>query len=421
MKKFGNHDALKLADHIKPGSAVTWGQGSGEALTLLEKLIEERADIGGLEAFVGLSLSGALQVKHTDFIKPYSYGALGTNQRLKQADVLSLYPCNYSAVCGHIRSGRFAVDTVFVQVSPPGPDGSHSLGYCSDFQPVSMNRASLVIAEINHNVPWTYMDAPLDEDRIDYAIETDHPIPDIPAKTPSTSETQIAANVGDLVPEGATLQYGIGALPGAIVKALSGHRNLGLHTGIISEDIIGLVQSGALNNSRKAVYPGLSIGTFCIGGKKLQQFLHCNESFQLHPASSTHSPVNLSRLDNLVAINSALEVDLFGQVNAEQIGDNYLGAIGGQVDFMHAAATSEHGLAIIALPAISSSGQSRIVAKLNGPYVTTGRSDVDIVVTEFGVADLRGRSSHQRGLLLCDIAAPEYREKLKFDFLAQGV
>ena len=417
--KIVDQDRLRLADHIKAGACVSWGQGSGEATTLVEKLVVERSEIGPLRAFTGLSLSDALLPEHTDFIKAFSFGALGNNSRLQKAGVLTLYPCNYSAVSANIREGRFPIDTVFVQISAAGPDGSHSLGYCNDFLPVAMQRAKLVIGEINSNVPWTYADVPLDEKLFDFAIETDRMPPELAPTYASDEETVIGANVAALVKDGATLEYGIGSLPGAILKALGGHQNLGLHTGLITEDIIDLVEAGIINNSRKAVFAGLNIGAFCIGGKRLRDFLHCNEAFQLQPSWATHSPKILSQLDNLVAINSALEVDLYGQVNTEQIGERYIGAIGGQVDFMHAASTNPNGLAIIAISATTGEGMSRIVPKLNGPYVTTSRGDIDAVVTEFGVADLRGRSLRDRGLLLCEIAAPQFREQMRYEFLKQ--
>ena len=421
MKAILSQDEFRLSDHIKPGSFVTWGQGSGEPLGLVEKLMDERREVGRVSAFVGLSISGKLRPEHADFVTPYSFGALGTTSRLEKAGILNLIPCNYSSICGNIRNRRIRVDTVFVQLSPAGPDGSHSLGFCNDFLPAAIGVANLVIGEINPNVPWTNADHRLDENQIDIITQTDYPLVEISAKEASDAQSLIGANVADLVRENSTLQYGIGALPGAILKALSGHRNLGLHTGVIGEEVIDLIQSGAINNSRKAIDTGISVGAFCVGNNRLGNFLHCNDAFAIHRATSTHSSKNLAQLDNLVAINSALEVDLFGQVNTEQIDSRYIGAIGGQVDFMHAATINENGLSIIAMSAISPNGQSRIVAKLSGPCVTTSRGDVEVVVTEFGIADLRGRTLRERGLLISDIAAPQFREQLRSDFLAEHV
>ena len=317
------------------------GQGSGEPLGLVEKLTRERHQIGEVKAFIGLSFSGLLQPAHADKIKPCSFGALGTNLALARAGVLQLIPTSFSAINGHINDGRLPLDTIFVQLSPPGPDGTHSLGFCSDFLIAAMGRAKLVIGEINANVPWSKMAQPLDETLIDFAIESERPVATPKAGKSNAALESIGANVADLIGEGATIQYGIGILPQAILKALSGHRNLGLHNALISEGIIELAASGALNNSRKQVNTGRSVAAFCLGGNKLRQFLHGNDEFRLYPSSYTHSPKILSQLDNLVAINSALEVDLYGQVNGEQIGEDYLGTIGGQVDFMHAASTSK--------------------------------------------------------------------------------
>ena len=310
-------DKLNLADHIRPGDAITWGQASAEPLDLIDLLIEQRADIGKVSAFVGLALTSTLKPEHTDYISLSSYGALGTG-KLVAAGVLNLIPCHYSAVPNLMDSGRLPVDVVFVQLSPPGPDGTHSLGFCNDFMKNAINQARLVIAEINSHVPWSRMDAPLDESRIDFAIESDRVPPTAQVPEPGDIDRQIAANVAGVIEDGATLQYGVGAIPAAILKALGGHRDLGLHSGLVTEELIDLVESGVITNARKKVHTGVSVGAIAIGGPRLKDFLHDNPEFEMHPSSTTHGPATLSQIDNIVAMNSALEVDLYGQVNAEQ-------------------------------------------------------------------------------------------------------
>ena len=312
-----------------------------------------------------------------------------------------------------IDTDRLPVDVVFVQLSPAGPDGSHSLGYCNDYLKIAMAKARLVIAEINEHTPWSRMDAPLDPDLIDFAIETDRLPPTLEAPAPGEVERTIAGHIAGVIEDGATLQYGVGSVPAAILEALSDHKDMGLHSGLITEEIIDLVESGVITNARKAVHRGVSIGTISIGGARLKDFLHDNPAIEMHPSSTTHGPATLSQIDNLVAINSALEVDLYGQVNAEQIGERYLGAIGGQVDFMHAATTSARGISMIAVPAsLGKSGASRITAKLSGPIITTCRTDVDMVVTEYGIADLRGKTLEERARSLIEIALPGHRDQL---------
>ncbi|MBT6137304.1 MAG: acetyl-CoA hydrolase/transferase family protein [Rhodospirillaceae bacterium] len=413
MLRIVDIDTLNLANHIRPGDGLLWGQGTSEPLALVEKLIEQRAEIGKIKAFVGLTLTNTLRAEHTDHISVSSYGAPGANAKLMAAGVLDIIPCNYSAVLGLIATGKIPVDVVLVQISPAGPDGTHSLGFSNDTLPVAMRQARLVIAEINAHVPWTHMDAPLDVDRIDFAVESSYQPPLITIPAPGPVEQSIAEHIAGHIPDGATLQYGIGSIPSALIRSLSNHKNLGLHSGLVSEEFIDLAEQGVITNANKAVFPGISISAVAIGGPRLKAYLHDNPEFQMHQASTTHGPSVLAKIDNLVAINSALEVDLFGQVNAEQIGDRYFGTIGGQVDFMHAASTSDNGLSIIAMPAsFGKSGNSRITDKLSGPLVTTARADVDMVVTEFGFADLRGKTLQQRALDLVSIAPPDHRERL---------
>jgi acyl-CoA hydrolase len=413
MIKIIDQQDLNLADHIRAGDKIIWGQASAEPLDLIDLLIAQRSSIGKVSAFVGLSLTRTLQPEHTDYISLTSYGALGTNTKLAAAGVLKLLPCHYSSVPNLIDSGRLPIDVTFVQISEPGPDGSHSLGYCNDYMKNAINHARLVIAEINSNVPWTHMDTPLDEDKIDFAIRSDRQPPGVQVPAPAEVDLKIAALVASVIEDGATLQYGVGSIPAAILNALGGHKDLGLHSGLITDEIIDLVENGVITNARKAVHTGISVGAIAIAGPRLKDFLHLNADFQMHPSSTTHGPAFLSQIDNLVAMNSALEVDIYGQVNAEQVGDRYLGAIGGQVDFMHAATTAPYGISMIAMPAsLGKSGGSRITAKLGGPFVTTARTDVDMVITEFGIADLRGKTLEERARSIIDIALPEHREAL---------
>ncbi len=414
MIKIVDADRLDLADHIRPGDTVTWGQATAEPRRLVETFVAQRSRFGPVKAFVGLALSDSLMPEHTDAITPISYGALGTTARLQAAGKLRHLPCHYSAIPRLMESGHLPIDVVFVQLSPPGPDGSHSLGYVNDFLPAAMRSARLVIGEINEHAPWTHMDAPVDEDRIAFAIRSSAMPPTLTAPPPNDRERQIAGHVAAMIKDGATLQYGVGSIPAALLEALSGHRYLGLHSGLITEQAIDLVEKGVVTNARKPVHPGISVAATAIGGPRMKAFLHDNPEMQLHEIHTTHGTSTLSKIDNLVAVNSALEVDLYGQVNAERIGDRYLGAIGGQVDYMHAATTAADGLSIVAMPATTGhSGGSRIVPRLGGPFVTTCRTDVDLVVTEFGVADLRGKTVAERAQALIAIALPEHQDMLR--------
>ncbi len=405
---------LDLAKFIRAGDLVSWGQAMSEPRSLIAKYLEQRHDLGPTRAFVGLTLTEDLQPQHCDAISLLSYGALGGLAPLHNAGLLQIIPCRYSALPGLIRRGSLRPDVLFIQISPPGPDGSHSLGWCNDVLPTMIDHARVVLAEINPEVPWVRMDRPLDESKVTATIRSSHTLPTFATPTPGTVETRIAQHLAEYIPDGATLQYGIGTIPSAILRALNNHRDLGIHSGLITDEVIDLTHSGALTNGRKAHRPGIGVGAVAIGGPKLSRFLQDNPEFCMVQTDETHGATVLAQLDNLVAINSALQVDLLGQVNAEQVGSRYLGAIGGQPDFMHAATYSENGLSVIALPSTTSNGdRTRITATLTGPQVTTARSDVDLVVTEHGVADLRGKTVSQRAKELTAIAAPQHREPLE--------
>ncbi|WP_168206482.1 acetyl-CoA hydrolase/transferase family protein [Labrenzia sp. PHM005] len=408
--------SLNLADYIRPGDLVTWGQAMAEPLELVKSYIEQRHEIGPARAFVGLSISNALNEAITDRISLISYGALGTLAPLHSKGLVSLVPCRYSTMPSLVTNGQLRPDVVFVQLSPPGPDGTHSLGWSNDLLPVAMKHARVVLAEINPAVPWVRMDQPLDEALIHHTITSTQALPELKAPDPGPLENTIAEHVANLIPDGATLQYGVGAVPSAILNALRSHRDLGLHSGLVTDEIVDLATCGALTNARKNIFQGVSVGAVAIGSGKLAEFMTDNPAYLSCQTAVTHGAAPLSQLDSLVAINSALEVDLRGQVNAEQVGSRYLGAIGGQPDFMHAATHAENGLSIIAMPAKSGRNgkRSRIVSRLSGSQVTTARSDVDVVVTEYGAADLRGLDVQARARALTRIAAPHHQEHLEF-------
>jgi len=242
-------------------------------------------------------------------------------------------------------------------------------------------------------------------------IETDRTPVEVPRAPWGEVEDRIALNVQHLIPDRSTLQVGIGAVPEAIVASLRDRKDLGVHSGMIGDSIVDLFESGALTNAHKEIDTGLTVTGSLIGTARLYRFADHNKSLLLTPSSYTHATSTVAQLKRFVSLNSALEVDLTGQVNAEAVGKEYIGAVGGQVDYVRASAYSEHGTSIIALPATGKKGDSRIVAKLSGP-VTTSRSDVDVVVTEYGAVRLRGLSLIRRVRGLISIAAPEHREEL---------
>jgi acyl-CoA hydrolase len=404
--------SLDLTAHIRPGDHVLWGQVTGEPPSLVEALVEQRAALGGVTVFLGTGLARVLRPEHADHIAMRGLGGLGTFRALASAGVLEILPIHGGQVHRMIAEGRIRCDVALLLLPPADAAGTHSLGPCLDYMDAAIARARTVIAEISSEVPDTGGHARIPAARLDAVLHSTRPPHLLPRAEPHAVERAIGAHIAGLIPDGATLQTGLGALPEAVLAALAGHRDLGLHSGILGDGAMALMQAGVITNARKPLDAGVSVTTTLVGSAELHRFAHRNPAVALKPSSYTHNEVVLAQFPALFAINAAAEVDLTGQVNAERIGRNIIGGVGGQADFARAAARSPGGASIIALPATASDGSSRIVARLSGP-VTTPRADVDIIVTEHGVADLRGASERERARRILAIAAPAARESLK--------
>jgi acyl-CoA hydrolase len=405
-------DGLDLGAFLRPGDHIVWGQACGEPTTLVEALIAQAASIGPLSAFAATSFSGILSVEAAERLNLSSMGAIGALRTVAAAGRLGIVPCHVSQVGPMIEQGLIGCNVAFVQVSAPEADGNHSFGLINDFVQAAIAKARVVIAEVNERVPFTFGDAVLPASRIDCAVHVArNPVEVSPAQIGET-DLAIAKIVAGYIEDGAVLQVGIGAVPDAILRLLQDRRDLGVHSGMIGDGLVDLVEAGVVTNALKPIDPGVSITGALIGTRRLYDFVDRNPKINMRSSSYTHSESVLSRLARLVTINSAVEVDLTGQVNAEQSGAQYLGGTGGQVDYVRAGNRSRGGHSIIALPATAKGGKvSRITAALSGP-VTTARSDVDVIVTEFGAAELKGQTLAERARRLVGIAHPDFREEL---------
>ena len=405
--------AAQLLALIRPGDTLWWGQATAEPLTLTRALVEHRhalAQGGRLRVFVGIAASDTLQPEQADAIDFFGYAAGGAHRALAQADVLDILPSHYSHLPGLIRDGVLPVDVVLLQVSPPDEEGRYSLGLAQEYLPAALERARVVIGEVNPAIPWTHGSIHLQASDFALLIDAEHPPLEQGRAAPGPVEQAIARHVATLVEDGATLQLGIGNLPEAVLAALHGHRDLGLHSGAVGDGIAALAEAGVLTNAKKSLDTGVGIGGILMGSEKVRRWAHRNPQFALRGTDYTHDPEVLATSHKLAAINAAIEVDLTGQINAEVAAGVYVGAVGGAVDFLRGAARSRGGLPIVALPA-TAKGKTRIVARLSGP-VSTPRSDAGLIVTEHGVADLRGQTLSRRVRRLIDIAAPAHREDL---------
>jgi acyl-CoA hydrolase len=404
-----------FASILRPSDRICFGQACSEPVGLLRELLRQgdalHAKLGRLKLFVAGSYSGLLKPELAAFFDFSGYGAIGDGALLAREGQLEIHPIHYSQLPA-LLSNEWQPDVVLLQLSPPNQDGRHSLGVASDYQLGPARRARLVIAEVNARTPFSPHALLPSDLRIDYVVYTDEPLVEAPLTSVDVVAEQVASHVASLVDDGATLQMGPGSLMEAICRALQFHRDLGIHTGILIDGMADLMKIGAVTNARKGSHVGFSVAGSLLGSRKLFKFADRNPNIFLAETDVTHSEESLSRQFRFCSINSAVEVDLTGQVNAEVSVGRYIGAVGGQVDFVRAASRCAGGRSIIALPATAKRGAvSRIVKRLSGP-VTTARNDVDCVVSEWGVAHLRRRSLRERAKAMADIAHPDHREAL---------
>jgi acetyl-CoA hydrolase len=307
------------------------------------------------------------------------------------------------------------LDVALVQVSPPDKAGFCSLGISVDCARPAALAARTVIAQVNARMPRTLGDSFLHVSQINYLVAADAELPEVVCESPDAASRAIARNVAGLIEDGSTLQTGIGSVPNAVLEALSGHKRLGVHTEMFSDGLLDLIESGAVDCSLKTYHTGKVVASFVMGSRRLYDFVDDNPLVEMHPVTFTNDPAHIALNDRMVSINSAIEVDLTGQVCADSIGHQLYSGIGGQLDFIRGASRARGGKAIIAMPSTArGSVTSRIVAELRpGAGVVTTRGDVHYVVTEHGVADLHGRTIRERARSLIGIAEPRFRDGLE--------
>jgi acyl-CoA hydrolase len=404
-------DGLDLTRYLRPGDTVTWGQACGEPLSLTQALARQRAGLSGVRCFLGIPCSDTMRPEYADHLRFVSYSGAGANQALLSAGVLDLLPCHYSALPATLAAGPLRADAVLLALPPARPDGRHGLGVCADYVASLIGTARVVIAEVSDQIPDVSCACSVSREDLDVIVHTSQaPLQYHAARPLQAVETAIAELVAGLIEDGATLQVGIGTMPSAALAALSGHRDLGVHSGMITDAVADLIEAGAVTGSRKAIDRGLVVAGFLLGTRRLFSHAARNHAVHLGPTTYTHDPAVLAAQHRLTAINGAIEVDLTGQVNTETIFGRYVGAVGGAADFMRGAARSEGGLAITVLPSTAGSA-SRIVSRLSGP-ASVARSDAGVIATEHGVADLRGLGLPARRERMLAIADPAHRDAL---------
>jgi acyl-CoA hydrolase len=383
---------------------------------LVRALIARAPELRDVEIVHMMTLGSA------DYVKPEMEGHfrhnaifIGPNVREAVNEGRADYtPVFLGEVEALFEDGTLALDVALVQVSPPDAHGFCSLGVGVDTTLTAAKKARHVLAEVNDQMPRTYGDSFLHVNDFEAMVDASHPLCELPRADIRDVHRAIARNVAALVDDGSTLQLGVGGLPDAVLPELLDRRDLGVHTEMVSDNVIPLIEAGVINGKRKTVHPRKIILGFMLGSKELFDYVDENPIFEFHPTSYTNDPSLIRQNDRMVAINSALEVDLTGQVCADSLGTYFYSGIGGQVDFLRGAAGSRGGKPIIALPATAKAGKiSRIVPVLTtGAGVVTSRGLTHYVVTEFGIASLHGKTVRERAEALIQIAHPDFREQL---------
>ncbi len=401
---------------IPRGKSIFVGSAAALPVSLVEALVRQAEHFAD-NTVVHLLTLGPAPYTDPRCAESFRHNAffIGTNVRQAVQEGRADYtPVFLSRIPALMRQRRLPVDAALIQCSPPDRFGFVNLGMSVDIVLAAVESASLVIAEVNPNVPVIFGAGFLPMERIDCFVTSERPLLEHKPEEPDAISQEIGKNVATLIEDGCTLQTGIGQIPDAVLKALLGRKDLGLWTEMFSDGVIDLMQSGALTGKYKTIHPHKVSSSFTFGSKRLYDFLDRNPAFTFHPSDYINDPIRIARQHRMVAINSALQVDLTGQVCADSIGTKFYSGIGGQVDFIRGASMCPRGRPIIALPATARGGSvSRIAPILSpGAGVVTSRGDVHFVVTEYGIADLQGKSIRERALALISVAHPDFRAEL---------
>jgi acyl-CoA hydrolase len=415
--------AAQAVEVVRSGDRVYLHLGCAAPDTLTAALLERSDQLRDVEIVhpVPFGNSDYALPKYAGHFRHNGLFLAGENTRRAVAEGRADYtPASLSEYESLFTSGDLPLDVAFIQTSPPDAHGFLSMGVGVDSSWTAAKSARHLVVEVNDRMPRTVGNCLLHVSQVSAVVESSRPLYELPPAPSSAPQRQIAANVAALIPDGATLQMGIGAIPDAVLACLGDRRDLGIHSEMCSDGVIPLVEAGVITGARKSLHPGKVVVGFVLGTRKLFDFVHGNPIFEFHPSAYVNDPFVIGQNDNMIAINSALQVDLTGQVSSDSIGTRPYSGFGGQLDFMRGAGRSKGGKPIIALPSTARGGTvSRIVATLDaGAGVVDTRADVRYVVTEHGVAYLRGKTLRQRAEALISIADPKFQDEL-WDYAAR--
>lgn len=410
-------EAVKV---IKNGDNVVISLGCGEPVALtreFSKRIPELKDVTTSQMLpLGETLYAAPEA--VGHVRHNSLYVSGKDRKAVAEGRADYTPRFFSRMPALFTDGSISADVVLIQVSRVDKHGFASLGITVDYIMRAAKNAKIVIAQVNNNLPRTHGDCFMHVDEFDYIVEEDTDVLVLPKAAPTEEEKKIGEYCASLIKDGDTLQLGIGSLPDAVLDRLDDKKDLGIHSEMFSDGVMHLFKKGVINNSKKTLHPGKMIGTFLMGTREFYDFVDDNPSVHMAPVDYTNDPYVIAQNDNLISINSCVQVDLTGQVAAETIGPMQISSVGGQLDFVRGANMSKGGLSIIAMPSTTKNNTiSKVVPFLDeGAVVTTGRNDVAVIITEYGIADMRGKTIRDRARALIEIAHPNFREELQAEW-----
>ena len=415
IKYMSTAEAVQL---VKSGDTIVVQGSTSIPMALLRALTDRAADLRDVRLISGFGVhpEDAPYAKRElmDSFKAQSIFVPNNLRRAMREGVADTIPAFLGEVPFLFRSGQIPVDVAFMQVSTPDKEGYCSFGISADIIFSGAECAKIRIAQMNNYMPHTQGDAKIHISKLDAVCLVDEPLVEVPTPTPSDIDMRIGNFIANEIPDGATLQIGVGGIPNAVINALRNHKHLGLHTEAITDGVLPLIKSGVIDNSLKKIHPGKSVGSLVLGSRQLYDYLDYNKEVELYDVAYTNDPQIIRQNPRAMAINSAIEVDLTGQICADSIGDTIISGVGGQHDFMYGAALSEGGKCFIALPSLTTKGKSKIVAHLApGAGVVTTRFQAQYIATEHGIVYLRNKPVMERAKLLISIADPSAREDLE--------
>lgn len=412
--------AEEAVKHIPSNSRVVIGHAVAEPFKLVEAMVNNKNNYENVE-IVHMVAMGKGEYTKAEMEGHFRHNALfvgGSTREAINKGRADYTPCFFSEVPKLFKEGYMDVDVALIHLSKPDENGNCSYGVSVDYTKPAAEAAKLVIAEVNDKMPKTLGDSFINIADIDFIVETSYNLAELNPPKIGDIEKSIGENCAGLIEDGDTLQLGIGAIPDAVLMFLKDKKDLGIHTEMFSDGVVDLVDAGVINNKKKTLHKDKMVVTFLMGTKKLYDFVDNNEDVEFYPVDYVNDPKIIMQNDNMVSINSCIQVDLMGQVVSESIGLKQFSGVGGQVDYVRGASMSKGGKSIIAMPSTASRGNvSRIVPFITeGSAVTTSRNDVNYIITEYGIANLKGKTLKERAKSLIEIAHPDFRDELYKEF-----